>query len=279
MSIAMLQPEPPPLVSDAERCRRGRSRAATIEQHVAIDAPGAAGENSPACHRHVANSNSAVGRRWRNGPAAAAIRCRQCQCAVPETAAILSRDRTNHRCACRPSTPPSPPGRRRHGAGHDRDRVRHRVVLRVDHGDAPAEPVDVDAVGDLEHMRHVVADQDDRQAAPLHVEHQLEHLARFLDAERRRRLVHDDDAAAEGRGPRHRHALALAAGQRLDRLVDVLDGQQAELVELLRAPRFCIAGAVEQAEAARPSSPASRRSRPRNRLSAIDSAGDSARFW
>ena len=46
---------------------------------------------------------------------------------------------------------------------------------------------------------------------------QVEHLARFLDAERRGRLVHDDDAAAERRRPRHRDALALPAGQRLDR--------------------------------------------------------------
>ncbi len=41
------------------------------------------------------------------------------------------------------------------------------------------------------------------------------------------------DPAAEGGGARHRDALALAAGQRLDRLVDVLDGQQAERVEML----------------------------------------------
>ena len=65
----------------------------------------------------------------------------------------------------------------------------------IDHRQPPAEAMDVDAVGDLEHMRHVVRDQDDRQAALLHVEDQLEHAARFLDAERRRRLVHDDDAA------------------------------------------------------------------------------------
>ena len=61
---------------------------------------------------------------------------------------------------------------------------------------AAAEAVDVDAVGDLEHVRHVVRDQDDRQAALLHVEDQLEHAARFLDAQRRRRLVHDDDPLA-----------------------------------------------------------------------------------
>ena len=35
----------------------------------------------------------------------------------------------------------------------------------------------------------------------------------------------------------HRHALALAAGERLDRLADVLDGQQPERVQMLGAPR------------------------------------------
>ena len=89
----------------------------------------------------------------------------------------------------------------------------------------------MDAVGHLEDMRHVVADQDDRHALVAHVEDQLQHLARFLHAERRRRLVHDDDAAAEGGRPRHRDALALAAGQRFDRLVDVLDRHQAEIGE------------------------------------------------
>jgi hypothetical protein len=37
-----------------------------------------------------------------------------------------------------------------HGAGHDRDRVGHRVFGGVDDRDAAAEAVDVDAVGDLE---------------------------------------------------------------------------------------------------------------------------------
>ncbi len=118
-----------------------------------------------------------------------------------------------------------------------------------------SQPVDVDAVGDLEDVRHVVADQDDRQAAALDVEDQLEHLARFLDAERRRRLVHDDDAAAEGRRARHRDALALAAGQRLHRLADVLDGEQAERVQVARAPPRCMPAAVEQCGSTLPSEP------------------------
>src|SRR6185437_12665115 len=123
--------------------------------------------------------------------------------------------------------------RRRHRAGHHRDRIGHRHLLRVDNRQAPAQAVDVNPVGDLEHMRHIMRNEDDRQTAPLHIEDQLEHAPRLLDAERRRRLVHDDDALGEGRRARHRHALALAAGQRLDRLVDVLNRHQAEIVELL----------------------------------------------
>jgi hypothetical protein len=44
------------------------------------------------------------------------------------------------------------------GAGHHGDGVGHADRLRVDHGGAPSQPLDVDAVGDLEHVRHVVAD-------------------------------------------------------------------------------------------------------------------------
>src|SRR5262245_24338160 len=107
--------------------------------------------------------------------------------------------------------------------------------------------MDVDAIGDFEHLGHVVADQHDRQAALLDVEDELQHAARFANAERGRRLVHDDHAAAEGRGARHRDALPLSARQRLDRLADVLDGEQAELGEFL--PRVALhAGAVELAQ-------------------------------
>jgi hypothetical protein len=39
------------------------------------------------------------------------------------------------------------------------------VRLRRDHRRAPAEALDVDPVRDLEHVRHVVADQDHREPA------------------------------------------------------------------------------------------------------------------
>ncbi len=101
-----------------------------------------------------------------------------------------------------------------------------------------AEPVDMDAVGHLEDMRHVVRDQHDRHAARAHVEDQFQHLAAFLDAERGRRLVHDDDLGAERRGARHGHALALTAGKRFDRLVDVLDRSSGRVRQACRARAF-----------------------------------------
>jgi hypothetical protein len=78
----------------------------------------------------------------------------------------------------------------------------------------------------------------------------------------------------EGGGARHRHALALAARQGLDRLVDVLDRHQAELGELL--PGEGLHPAMSSIFRTRPSGPGLRISRPMNMLSAIDSAGDRA---
>src|SRR5689334_23247762 len=91
----------------------------------------------------------------------------------------------------------------------------------------------VDAVRHLEHMRHVVADEHNRQAAALHVQDQLQDAARFLDAERGGRLVHDHDLAAEGGGARDRDTLTLAAAQGFHRLIDILDGEKAKLGQLL----------------------------------------------
>ena len=61
--------------------------------------------------------------------------------------------------------------------------------------DALAEPQHLDAVGDLEDLGHVVADQHDREARVAHAPDQVEHVARLHDAERGGRLVHEDDLA------------------------------------------------------------------------------------
>ena len=92
-----------------------------------------------------------------------------------------------------------------------------------DHGGAFAKAHDVDAVGKLEHMRHVVADQDHGHAVLPNTFDQLHDLAGLLDAERGRRLVHDHDAPAPRRGARDRDALALSAREVLDRHTHRLD--------------------------------------------------------
>src|ERR1700733_4463565 len=76
-------------------------------------------------------------------------------------------------------------------------------------------------------------DEDDRQPALLDIEDQFENTPRFFDAERSCRLVHDHHALGESRGARHRDALALAAGQRFDGLMDILDRHQAKIVQFL----------------------------------------------
>jgi Cys-tRNA(Pro)/Cys-tRNA(Cys) deacylase len=117
-------------------------------------------------------------------------------------------------------------------AGHQRDDLAHGRVGRPDHGDSPAEPMDVDAVGDLEHLRHVMADQHHRQTPVADPPDQVEHLAGLLDTEGRGRLVHDHHPAAEHRRPRDRHRLPLTTRQRLHQLADVLHGFDAEGIEL-----------------------------------------------
>jgi len=84
--------------------------------------------------------------------------------------------------------------------------------------------------------------------------------------------------AAEGGGTRDRDALALAAAQGLDRLVDVLDGEEAKLRQLSRA-RSSAWSALSSLRNHCPSRPFARISRPRNRLSTMERAGESARFW
>ena len=87
-----------------------------------------------------------------------------------------------------------------------------------DNSHAPTEPHDLDPVGELEDVRHVVADQDHRQAALAHALDEVEHLPRLLDAERGGRLVHDHHALRPSGGPGDGDALTLPAGEVLDRL-------------------------------------------------------------
>src|SRR3954447_18930734 len=143
----------------------------------------------------------------------------------------------------------------RDGTGHDRDGFGRRVGLRRDDTDATAEPLDVDPVRHLEHVRHVVADEDDAEATCLQAPDEPQHLPGLPDAEGGRRLVENDHLAAERGGAGHGDDLALTSGQCLDGLVDVVQRPDAELVdELLGLPLHtgCVEHPEDGAEDARP---------------------------
>lgn len=70
-----------------------------------------------------------------------------------------------------------------------------------DHSHATSKSLNMDAVSDLEDMRHVVADQDHPESSAAQLPDDIEHLSALAHAERRRRLVEDDDLAAERNRP------------------------------------------------------------------------------
>ncbi len=86
----------------------------------------------------------------------------------------------------------------------------------------------MDAVGHLEHVRHVVADQDDPEALVTKVLDELEHLSGLADTECRRRFVEDHNLATE-------HSVAmvgfddLAMAEALDPAITVVDQDAAAL--------------------------------------------------
>ena len=69
-------------------------------------------------------------------------------------------------------------------------------VLRRELGDVLAEPQDRDPVGDLEDVVQVVRDEHDAEALLAQALDEVEHLAGLRDAERRGRLVEDDELAS-----------------------------------------------------------------------------------
>src|SRR3989344_3508702 len=105
----------------------------------------------------------------------------------------------------------------RHSARHHSHGVAHADLLGVDHGGALAQAGDVDAVGNLEHMGHVVADEDDGQALVAHAADQLQHHVALLHAEGGSGLVHDDHMARKRCRARHSHALPSSPGRRSSR--------------------------------------------------------------
>ncbi len=113
------------------------------------------------------------------------------------------------------------------GAGDGGDEF---LVGRVGREDAvvAAEAQHDDAVGHGAHVFHVVADDDDAEAALAHAFDQVQHFGGLGDAEGRRRLVEHDDLRVEQQRAGDGDGLALAAGKRGDRLAHAREcGRQA----------------------------------------------------
>jgi hypothetical protein len=75
-----------------------------------------------------------------------------------------------------------------------------------------AAPQHDDAVGDAEDIGHAVADQQHRHALLAQPPQKVEHLRHLPHADRRRRLVHQDDLGLRQMRARDGNGLALAAG-------------------------------------------------------------------
>ena len=89
-------------------------------------------------------------------------------------------------------------------------------LLLAEVGADPAAAEHHDPVDQVEHLPHVVADQDQRLALLLQRADDVLDLRGLLHPERRRRLVHDRELRVEGGGAGDRHALPLAAGHVAD---------------------------------------------------------------
>ncbi len=76
---------------------------------------------------------------------------------------------------------------------------------------------DRDAVGQVEDVVDVVADEEDPDALALQLTDEVAHLRGLRRTQRRRRLVHDEDAGVEVDGPGDGDRLALPSRERHDR--------------------------------------------------------------
>ena len=117
----------------------------------------------------------------------------------------------------------------------------------VELGHVLTEPQDRDPVRDLEDVVHVVRHEHDAEALLAEALDEVEHLAGLRDAERRGRLVEDDELGVPhdrlGDGDR----LPLAAGQAGDRLADGADRRDRQVGERLGRPLLHV-DLVEPAE-------------------------------
>ena len=92
--------------------------------------------------------------------------------------------------------------------------------FRIRQRNATSQSHDVDPVGYLEYIGHVVADQNDRQAAIAYRFDEVKHLPSLANTQCSRRFIHDHELAGEYGGARHRDTLSLPAGEILHRVGD-----------------------------------------------------------
>src|SRR5579863_4526213 len=107
--------------------------------------------------------------------------------------------------------------------GHPVDDRRSVIVSGRPDGDQAAQVQHGEPVGDPEHVGQVVRDHQDRDALAGQLPDEVEYQRGLGDAERRRRLVHDEQFRVQHDGLGDRDRLPLTAGQRADRLADVAD--------------------------------------------------------
>ena len=132
------------------------------------------------------------------------------------------------------------------------------------------------AVGDFENVGQVVTDQDHRQAAFSQSFDQIEDLTGLRHTERGGGLVQDDDFRVPHHGPRNRHRLPLAAGQRCHRGdAPTAIGRRARRGQ--KRPFFSIFSSSSGLMAPPASEPS--HSRPRKRLPTTSRLSHRARSW
>src|SRR5664280_544054 len=93
--------------------------------------------------------------------------------------------------------------------GHRRYQLLNGGSPRVEASDPAAESQHFDAIGHLQDLRHVVADEHDWDAAVTDPPNNVEHARRLHDPEGCRRLVQEDDLVGPRDGPCNRNALSL----------------------------------------------------------------------
>ena len=103
-----------------------------------------------------------------------------------------------------------------------RTSIRVDIVL-VDRADHARRLHHGDAVGQIEDVVNVVADQEDADAFLLELLDEVAHLGGLGGTERGGRLVHDQDAGVEVDRAGDGHRLALAAGERHHRRLEALE--------------------------------------------------------